>query len=153
MGNQKEHDDRLTTALQAIQKAGLTLNREKCQFNKSYISFLGHIIDSHGISQDPQKTKAITDMSPPTTVTQLRRFLGMINQMNRFSPHLAQLSQPLRELLSSKKTWIWGPAQQEAFEKLKAEIATPRVLAHYYVIADTKISADASSYGLGAVLL
>ena len=67
-------------------------------------------------------------MSPPTTVTQLRRFLGMVNQMNRFSPHLAQLSQPLRELLSSKKTWIWGPAQQEAFEKLKSEIANPRVL-------------------------
>jgi len=106
--DQKEHDDRLRSVLQAIQKAGLTLNREKCQFNKSSFSFLGHIIDSHGISQDPQKTKSITDMSPPTTVTQLRRFLGMINQMNRFSPNLAQLSQPPRELLSSKHTWIWG---------------------------------------------
>jgi len=150
---QKEHDERLRAVLQAIQKAGMTLNREKCKFNKSCISFLGHIIDSHGISQDPQKTKAITQMSPPTTLTQLRRFLGMINQMNRFSPNLAQLSQPLREILSTKKTWIWGPAQQEAFEKLKAEIATPTVLTHYDVLADTKISADASSHGLGAVLL
>ena len=150
---QKEHDERLRAVLQAIQKAGMTLNREKCQFYKSRISFLGHIFDHQGISQDPQKSKAIIEMSPPTTVTQLRRFIGMTNQMNRFSPNLAQLSQPLRELLSTKRTWIWGPAQQEAFEKLKAEIATPTVLAHYDVLADTRISADASSHGLGAVLL
>ena len=128
----------------------MTLNREKCQFYKSRISFLGHIMDHQGISQDPQKSKAITEMSPPTTVTQLRRFLGMTYQMNRFSPNLAQLFQPLRELLSTKRAWIWGPAQQEAFEKLKAEIATPTVLAHYDVLADTKIRSDTSS---GAVLL
>ena len=52
-----------------------------------------------------------------------------------------------------KKAWIWGPHQQESFEKVKAEIATPQVLAHYDVTAETKVCADASSYGLGAVLL
>ena len=55
--------------------------------------------------------------------------------------------------MSSKNTWIWGPAHQEAFEKLKAEIATPRVLTYYDVTADTKISADACLYGLRALLL
>ena len=151
--NQRKHDSRLRAALQAIQQAGLTLNSDKCVFNQTCISFLGHIISSDGISQDPQKTRAITHMSPPTNVTQLRRFLGMINQMSKFSSNLAELSQPLRELLSPKRTWIWGQPQAESFEKLKAEIATPKVLAHYDVTADTKISADASSYGLGAVLL
>ena len=73
----------------------------------------------------------------------------MINQMNRFSPNIAELSQPLRELLSAKKAWTWGPPQQESFEKVKAEIATPSVLAHYDVTADTKVCADASSYRLG----
>lgn len=77
----------------------------------------------------------------------------MINQMNRFSAKIAELSQPLRELLSTKKAWIWGPYQQESFEKVKAAIATPQVLAHYDVTAETKVGADASSYGLGAVLL
>ena len=48
---------------------------------------------------------------------------------------------------------IWKPHQQESFEKVKAEIATPQVLAHYDVTAETKVSADASSYGLAAVLL
>ena len=70
--DQSEHDSRLKAALQAIQQAGLTLNSDKCVFNQSCVSFLGYIINSDGISQDPQKTKAITNMTPPTSVTQLR---------------------------------------------------------------------------------
>ena len=151
--DQQEHDERLRSTLLVIRQAGLTLNCKKCQFSKSSLSFLGYIVNSQGIAQDPQKTRAITEIKPPTTVTQMRRFLGMINQMNRFSPKIAELSQPLRELLSTKKAWTWGPPQQESFEKLKAEIATPQVLAHYNVTAETKICADASSHGLGAVLL
>jgi len=119
-----EHDTRLIAVLQAVQAPGLTLNHEKHQFNQSCIFFLGYIIDSQGISQDPQKIIAITKMSQPTTLTQLRRFLGMINQMNKFLPNLAEISQPLRELFSPQKSWVWGQAQQTAFEKLKIEIAT-----------------------------
>lgn len=66
---------------------------------------------------------------------------------------LIWISQPLRELLSPKVSWIWEQAQQEAFEKVKAEIPTLRVLSHYSIDADTKISADASSHGLEAVLV
>ena len=76
-------------------------------FNQCYISFLGHLINNEGISQDPFKATAIAKMSQPTTVTQLRRFLGMINQMNKFSLNLLQISQPLKELLSP---WIWEQA-------------------------------------------
>ena len=64
----------------------------------------------------------------------MRRFLGMITQINRFSPTIADLPQPLRELLSTKKVWTWEPPQQESFEKVKVEIATPQVLAHYVIM-------------------
>jgi len=67
--NQKEHDSRLRTALQTIQPAGLTLNSSKCVFNQTCISFLGHVISCDGVSQDPQKTRAITNMNSPTNVT------------------------------------------------------------------------------------
>ena len=89
----EEHDTRLESA------AGVTLNSTKCQFGKSNIKFLGHLISENGIQQDPDKIAAITKMPHPTCVQELKRFLGMINHLGKFSRNLAELSQPLRELL------------------------------------------------------
>ena len=96
---------------------------------------------------------ALLQMAPPADISQLRQFMGMVNQFGKFSSQIAELSQPLRSLLSSKQSWTWGPAQDNAFTQLKAELTRPTVLAHYCLIVETKESADASSYGLGAVLL
>ena len=92
-------------------------------------------------------------MSPPTNTTELKRFLGMANQLGKFTPNLAQLSQPLGELLMKSKMWTWGPPQSKAFDLIKEELSKPTTLALYDPTAPTKISADASAYGLEAVLM
>lgn len=150
---QAEHDRRLEAVLTRIEKAGVTLNPQKCEFSKNKLTFLGHVIDANGITADPEKTKAIVEMDPPTNVPELRRFLGMANQLGKFTPKLAEMTQPLRELLSKSKSWTWGPAQSSAFLKVKQELSKPTTLALYDPSAPTKIAADASAFGLGAVIL
>ena len=97
---QEEHDHRLTAVLERLQQAKVTLNKDKCKFSVNCVRFLGHIIDNSGIHPDPQKLEAIQMMPTPKSVSDVRRFLGMANQLGKFLPSLAEISKPLRDLLS-----------------------------------------------------
>jgi transposase InsO family protein len=152
--DQAEHDVRVRKVLHRIQEAGLTLNN-KCEFSQTSIKFLGHIIDATGIRADPKKTAAIRSFPVPSTVVELQRFNGMVNQLGRFIPKLASINEPLRQLLKKDTEWVWGKAQQQAFKRIKDALIAPETLAHYdpQTTGATVIAADASAYGIGAVLL
>ena len=87
------------------------------------MSFLGYTIDSTGIQPDPHKTEAILKFRQPENVTEVRRFLGMANQMSKFIPNLAETTQPLRELLIKGGHWVcMGRASKKSF--FRSEDAT-----------------------------
>ena len=91
-------------------------------------------------------------MESPKDVGEVRWFLGMVHQMAKFSPQLADKAKPLRDLLSCKNQWSWTEIQQRAFDQIKHELSSSPVLALYNPAADTIVAADASSFGLDAVL-
>ena len=101
---------------------------------------------------DPEKVSAINLFEPSKDVKGVRRFLGMANQLAKFLPNLSEIVSPLRILLCKNVLWHWGDSQQSSFETIKKNLTTIPTLAHYYPKRETRISADSSSFGLGAVL-
>ena len=150
--DQAQHDTRLKAVLQRLQEAGLTLNSEKCQFSRSCVKFLGHLVDQDGIHPDPDKVAAIVQVQPLSDVSAVRQFLGMANQMSKFCPNLADKTKPSRELLNESNEWTWGEAHQKAFEDVKTSLSSEPILTLYDPNNET-VAADASAYGLGAVIL
>ena len=110
-------------------------------------------MDHAGVRPDPDKVSAILKLKTLTCVGDIRRLLGMTNQLGKFSPNLANMTKPLRDLLSKNSQWCWDEPQRCAFEDVQREISQRPVLALFDPHRPTTVSADASSFGLGAVLL
>ncbi|KAL3123271.1 hypothetical protein niasHT_006814 [Heterodera trifolii] len=101
---------------------------------------------------EEQKEKAISEMPVPTNVSELRSFLGMINHYQQFVKNMRFLRQPLDELLKHDVAWVWSTDCQKAFDKVIEVLKSDQLLTHYDPEKDIIVSADASDYGIGAVL-
>ena len=151
--DQTEHNQRLEAVLKRVVEAGVTLNLDKCQFSTDGVKLLGHVINFSGIEADPEKLQAIADLPPPQNVQEVRTSFGMVNHLSKFSEHLADKTKSIRDLLQKGNQWTWGSEQQKAFEQIKADLTRAPVLVLYDPNKETKVATDASSFGLGGVIL
>ena len=142
----------LETVLKKLEDTSLRLNCSKCFFCHSSLEYLGHIISEQGIQPTADKVHAIKDAPPPSNLTELRAFLGLLNYYSKFLPNLSSQLAPLYSLLCKNRKWHWGPQQREAFHAAQNALQAESLLVHYNPSKPIILSCDASPYGKRAVL-
>ena len=155
--DEETHTSHLRTVLERLNNFGLRINLSKCIFGADKLDFLGYEVSNNGLKPTTSKIDAVKNYPTPTSATQLRRFLGMINFYHRFIPNCAKLQKTLTKLLSghakkSKKTLTWNDTAQNAFDTLKEALANATLLAHPNHSAKLSLVCDASDNAMGAVI-
>ena len=150
--NITDHISHVQQFLERCAENNITLNTEKCQFSKTQVTFAGFQLSSSGYKIDPAITEAITKYPTPANRSDLRSFIGLVNQLSTSTNTLAALLTPLRPLLSTKNEFLWSDHHQEAFTNIKKSLTASPLLSFFNMTKPTQLSTDASRQGLGFVL-
>jgi hypothetical protein len=149
----EEHEEHLRIVLQWLRDHQLYAKFSKCEFWIKEVPFLGHMVSSEGIMVDPNKVKEVLEWKPPTTVSEVRSFLGLDGYYHRFIPNFSKITKPITELLKKGKKYLWSEACDEAFKHLKKLLTTWPVLAQPDTTKPFDVYCDASGTGLEGVLM
>lgn len=145
------HLSHLCLALATLTENALVANQSKCEFALNSISYLGHRISSDGVAVDPSKIEVISNRPAPTSVRQLRGFLGLSGYYQRFVRRYASIATPLSDLLCKDK-FVWTPVAAASFIALKQSLNTTPVLRLPNFEEHFNVETDASGFAMGAVL-
>lgn len=121
---EKDHLEHLRQVMTRMDKHNLHCKMSKCEFFKTSVKFLGHIVSQEGVQVDPDKVSVIMFLPAPTNLTELRSFLGMCNFYRRFLQDYSTVCAPLTKLLHKDAQWKWGEAEQNTFETIKKMLVT-----------------------------
>lgn len=148
-----EHVRHLAIVMDLLRKHRLYCKLSKCSFAQEEVKFLGHIVGKNGVQMDPSKVAVVQAWPQPTTVSELRSFLGLATYFRKFVQGFATLVRPLHLLTKATATWVWTPACEKAFQGVKYALTHAPVLAMPDFKKPFEVICDASLVGIGAVLL
>ncbi|XP_057416627.1 uncharacterized protein LOC130711144 [Lotus japonicus] len=149
----EEHEEHLRLVLQTLREKQLFAKFSKCEFWLDTVAFLGHVVSKDGISVDPSKVEAVQNWPRPTTVKEIRSFLGLAGYYRRFVKDFSKLASPLTRLTQKKVEFQWSNACEKSFQKLKECLTSAPVLALPSGGGGYAVYCDASRVGFGCVLM
>ena len=146
---EEEHADHLHTVLKTLRKHKLYTKFSKCEFWLEKVAFHGHVVSAGGISVDPEKIQAIIDWKAPTSVTEIRSFLGLAGYYHKFIEGFSSIAKPMTQLLKKDKKFEWTQKCEDSFQELKKRLTTAPILIMPDVSKSFDVYCDASRLGLG----
>ena len=150
--NESQHLEHLETVFSQLREAGLKMKWSKCDFFKSEIHYLGHLISPEGISPLPNKLDCIQHMPAPKNAKEIKQFLGLTGYYRKFVPRFADISRPLTTLTKKDKKFEWTPAFQKSFNLLKETLCGEPILKYADTSKPYTLYRDASKFGWAGVL-
>ena len=125
---------------------------EKCEFEQQSIEYLGMIIRPGEVQMVPGKVSAVKNWPTPTTLKEVRAFIGFANFYRRFIRDFSTMAHPLHDLTKKDTPWQWSKEQQEAFNSIKCQFCTELILKVYDPELPTRVEVDASGFATGGIL-
>jgi hypothetical protein len=151
--NESDHEEHLRIVLSRLREHKLYAKFSKCEFWMSKVPFLGHILSRDGISVDPSKVQEVMDWKAPTSVHEVRSFLGLAGYYRRFIPDFSKIAKPMTRLLQKDEKYKWTLECETAFHTLRTLLTTAPVLAQPDIEKPFDVFCDALGIGLGCVLM
>ena len=142
----------LEAVFSRLKLAGLRLKPSKCHLFQESVSFLGYILNRDGLSCDTQKVEAVENWQEPTSVKEVRSFLGLASYYRKFIENFSSIAAPLTALTRKGVKFSWSPECEVAFQTLKTCLTQAPVLSYPTNNDPYILDTDASNYGLGATL-
>ncbi|KAJ9554331.1 hypothetical protein OSB04_018376 [Centaurea solstitialis] len=147
----EKHVSHLRLVLQTLRQQSLYAKASKCTFGSGQVNYLGHVINGEGVTADPKKVEDMISWPKPTSLKELRGFLGLTGYYRRFVKDYGKIAKPLTDLLK-KGAFGWNSQAEHAFSELKRSLTQTPVLALPNFSEPFTIETDASGAGVGAVL-
>jgi hypothetical protein len=149
----QDHFDDVLEVCNVLEAYNLKIKEKKCEFAKTEIKFLGHIVNRYGTKTDPAKCTAIKQWGTPQRATDLRSFLGAVGYYRRFIPGFAEPVAKLTPLLRKHARFTWTAEHETAMKELKERMTTPPVLIPPDFRKPFLVVTDASDYAISAALI